>query len=92
MPPGPRLASVLAAADRDQLSDDDLVRLAQSQLRLISHLQAQLLASLHAIGQRCDEITRRDEAERRSWAESEVAFAMGWTGNAEGVTGIVEFE
>lgn len=82
LPPGPRLHSELATADRDRLSDDDLVRLAQSRLRLISHLQAQLLADLHTMAQRCDEVTRRDEAERRSWAESEVAFAMTWTHHA----------
>jgi hypothetical protein len=84
MPPGPGLHSVLADADRNQLSDDDLVRMAQSRLRLISHLQAQLLADLRAIGQRCDEVTGRDEAGRRSWAESEVAFAMTWTHYAAG--------
>jgi hypothetical protein len=79
MPPGPGLHRELADADRDRLSDDDLVRMAQARLRLVSHLQAQLLADLHAIGQRCDEVTRSDEVERRSWAEAEVAFAMGWT-------------
>jgi hypothetical protein len=84
IPPGPGLAAILAGVDRDSLSDEDLVRLAQARQRLAAHLQAQLLADIHAIGQRTDHLVGAKEEERRGWAECEVAMAMTWTVRAAG--------
>ncbi len=84
IPAGPQLAAILAGVDRATLSDEDLVRLAQARQRLAAHLQAQLLADIHAIGQRTDDLFRTDEQERRGWAECEVAMAMTWTSRAAG--------
>jgi hypothetical protein len=84
IPAGPRLAAILAGVDRGSLSDEDLVRLAQARQRLAAHMQAQLLADIHAIGQRTDHLVRADEKERRGWAECEVAMAMTWTSRAAG--------
>jgi hypothetical protein len=83
MPPGPQLAVVLAGVDRARLSDEDLVRLAQARHRLNAHLQAQLLADLHAIGARSDEAVGRPvDSDARRWAEVEIAFALTWTSRA----------
>jgi hypothetical protein len=83
MPPGPQLAAVLAGVDRARLSDEDLVRLAQARHRLNAHLQAQLLADLHAIGARSDEAVGRPvDSDARRWAEVEIAFALTWTSRA----------
>jgi hypothetical protein len=84
IPAGPQLAAILAGVDRSALSDEDLVRLAQARQRLAAHLQAQLLADTHAIGQRTDDLFRADEQERRGWGECEVAMAMTWTARAAG--------
>ncbi len=84
IPAGPQLAAILAEVDRSALSDEDLVRLAQARQRLAAHLQAQLSADIHAIGQRTDDLVGAKEAERRGWAECEVAMAMTWTSRAAG--------
>jgi Domain of unknown function (DUF222) len=84
IPPGPRLAAILAGIDRDSLSDEDLVRLAQARQRLAAHLQAQLLADIHAIGQRTGDLVGGSEEERRGMGECEVAMAMTWTSRAAG--------
>jgi hypothetical protein len=84
IPAGPQLSAILAGVDRSALSDEDLVRLAQARQRLAAHLQAQLLADIHAIGQRTDDLFRANEQERRRWAECEVAMAMTWTARAAG--------
>jgi hypothetical protein len=84
IPAGPQLAAALAAVDRSALSDEDLIRLAQARQKLAAHLQAQLLADLHAIAHRTDEVLANDEQGRRHWAEYEVATAMTWTQRAAG--------
>jgi hypothetical protein len=81
LPPGPALGFLLTDVDRAALDDGDLVRLAQARQRLVSHLQAQLLSDLHAIGQRCDTAIGADPARGR-WAEVEIAFALRWTSRA----------
>jgi hypothetical protein len=86
IPPGPKLDAILAGVDRARLSDEDLVALAQARNRQVAHLQAQLLADLHAIGQRSDEAVGRPEGPGAGrWAEVEVALAMCWTSRAAGV-------
>jgi hypothetical protein len=85
IPPGPKLDAILAGVDRARLCDEDLVGLAQARNRQVAHLQAQLLADLHAIGQRSDEAVGRPEGSGAGrWAEVEVALAMCWTGRAAG--------
>jgi uncharacterized protein DUF222 len=84
IPAGPGLAAVLAEVDRAGLSDQDLVRLAQARQRLAAHVQAQLLADVHAMRGRTDEILGADEQGRRGWAECEVGFALTWTRHAAG--------
>jgi Domain of unknown function (DUF222) len=84
IPAGLDLAAALAGVDRDRLSDEDLVRLAQARQRLVAHMEAQLLADLHAIGQRADKAMCQTEVERHDWAETEIAFAMTWTRNRAG--------
>jgi hypothetical protein len=85
MPPGPQLAAVLADVDRVCLSDEDLIRLTQARHRLNAHLQAQLLADLHAIGARSDEaVDRQADSDARRWAEVEIAFALYWTNRTAG--------
>jgi len=85
-PVGPHLAALLAGVDRAALSNEDLIRLAQARQRLAAHLQAQLLADLHAIGQRAQEVfgdqVDADPVDRARWAEVEIAFAMTWTTRA----------
>ena len=81
IPAGVDLAAALAGVDRSSLSDEELIRLAQARQRLAAHVQAQLLADLHAISGRADRSLCRTEQERDEWAQSEVAFAMTWTQN-----------
>ncbi len=84
IPAGSQLAAILAGVDRSALSDDDLVRLAQARQRLAAHLQAQLLADIHAIGQRTGNLAGGGEEDRRGLGECEVALAMTWTSRAAG--------
>src|SRR5262245_60370212 len=79
IPAGLDLAAAVADVDRSSLSDEDLIRLAQARQRLAAHVQAQLLADLHAIGGRADRLLCRTEQDRDEWAQTEVAFAMTWT-------------
>ncbi|MEJ3746832.1 DUF222 domain-containing protein, partial [Actinomycetes bacterium KLBMP 9797] len=84
IPPGPHLATVLAAVDVSMLDDQDLVRYAQARQRQLAHDNAQLLSVLHELGRRGDEAIGGDPAERR-WAQVEVAFAMRWTKTAASI-------
>jgi Domain of unknown function (DUF222) len=79
IPAGLDLAAAVANVDRSSLCDEDLIRLAQARQRLAAHVQAQLLADPHAIGQRADTVMCRTEVERQDWAETEIAMAMTWT-------------
>jgi hypothetical protein len=83
MPPGPQLATLLAGVDRARLSDEDLVTLTQARHRLVAHIQAQLLADLHAVGNRSDQaVGRQADSTANRWAEIEIAFALTWTARA----------
>jgi Domain of unknown function (DUF222) len=84
IPAGLDLAAAVADVDRSSLSDEDLIRLAQARQRLAAHVQAQLLADLHAIGQRVDTAMCQTEQERQDWAETEIAMAMTWTARRAG--------
>jgi Domain of unknown function (DUF222)/HNH endonuclease len=46
IPPGPRLAAILAGADRTRLNGHDVVRLMQSHKRLAAHYEAASLADM----------------------------------------------
>jgi hypothetical protein len=83
MPPGPQLATLLAGVDRARLSDEDLVTLTQARHRLVAHIQAQLLADLHAVGTRSDQaVGRQADSTANRWGEVEIAFALTWTSRA----------
>jgi hypothetical protein len=70
IPPGPRLAALLASVDRQALSDKDRVRLLQARHRLTAHVQGELYADLHAVAQ----------DEQHAWdAADTVASALRWT-------------
>src|SRR4030081_2751766 len=85
MPPGPQLATALAGVDRAGLSDEDLVTLTQARHRLVAHLNAQLLADLHAVGARSDvAVGRSADSDANRWAEVEIALALTWTNRAAG--------
>jgi hypothetical protein len=84
IPAGLDLAAAVADVDRSSLCDEDLIRLAQARQRLAAHVQAQLLADLHAIGQRTDTVLCDTEQERQDWAETEIAMAMRWTARRAG--------
>jgi hypothetical protein len=84
LPPGPRLAALLASVDRRRLKGADLVRLARARQRLAAHVQGELLGDLYAVAQLPYEEERpppRDDPPWPNvWAEAEVAFALAWTG------------
>ncbi len=88
LPPGAELAALLAAVDRRALSERDRVRLAQARNRLLSHVNAELVADLHAVTWEEppdeDAMVHGGLASRYPWAECEVAFAMTWTHTAAG--------
>jgi hypothetical protein len=89
MPPGARLASLLAGVDRAALSDRDRVRLLRARNRLSAHIQAELLADIYAVSQDDDgvdedAVSRHGAPSRYPWAASEVAFALRWTETAAG--------
>jgi hypothetical protein len=71
--PGPRLAGVLAAADRSLLSDGELVRLLVARDRLASHLQCERSRDIAALAAR---------AEHEEFASLEVGVALHLTGMA----------
>lgn len=88
LPPGAELAALLGAVDRRALSERDRVRLAQARNRLLSHVNAELIADLHAVTWEEppdeDAMVHGGLASRYPWAECEVAFALTWTHTAAG--------
>jgi hypothetical protein len=88
LPPGVELASLLSSVDRSALSERDRVRLARARNRLLSHVNAELLADLHAVTWEEppdeDAMVHGGLASRYPWAECEVAFALTWTHTAAG--------
>ncbi|QSB16576.1 DUF222 domain-containing protein [Natronosporangium hydrolyticum] len=80
--PGPELARLLASIDRREISERDRVRLLQARQRLISHLQAELMADLTAIT--WEDQPEPDGSGRYAWAETEIACALRWTSMAAG--------
>jgi hypothetical protein len=82
MPPGPRLAAVVASVDRSVLDASDLLRVARARRRLVAHQEAQLLADLHRVARVVPDHGRqagRREPGRYPWAETEAAFALRWS-------------
>jgi hypothetical protein len=71
--PGPRLAGLLAAADRSLLSDGELVRLLVARDRLVSHLQYERAKDIATVAAR---------AEHEEFASLEVGAALHLTGMA----------
>src|SRR3979490_1723023 len=85
MSPGPQLATMLAGVDRARLSDEGRVTLTQARHRLVAHLNAQLLADLHAVGARSDvAVGRSADSDANRWAEVEIALALTWPNRAPG--------
>ena len=60
IPPGLLLAVVLSSVDREQLSGYDRVSLLKARSRLISHLQAELYADIHAVSEAVGELVNLD--------------------------------
>ena len=62
LPPGPELAAVLATVDRSRVGACDLHDLLQARVRLLAHVQAQLLADVwetaRSVGQPAESLTR----------------------------------
>jgi hypothetical protein len=54
--PGPFLAVILSGIDREQLTGHDRVSLLQARTRLISHLQAELLADVRSVSRSVSEL------------------------------------
>ena len=82
MPPGPRLAAVVASVDRSRLDAEDLLRVAAARVRLVAHQEAQLLADLHRVARVVPDYGRqagRKDPGRYPWAETEAAFALRWS-------------
>jgi hypothetical protein len=84
--PGPELATLLASVDRRELSDKDRVRLVRARNRLVSHVNAELLADLYATtwDEPAAGAAVPAEAGQYPWAEAEVAYALAWTAMATG--------
>lgn len=87
MPPGPQLATALAAVEPTALNGHDLVELAPAYVRLISHLQAQLATVLNLIQHSppgdADAPPVRSE-QPHGWAEVEIAAKLHWTAGKAG--------
>ena len=58
LPPGIMLAAALDRIDRDRLSGSDRVTVVKARSRLISHLQAEQLADIHAVSESVGERRR----------------------------------
>lgn len=79
-PPGPQLATLLAAVDRRRLSGRDRLRLAQARNRLVARQQAQLLEDLYAVTLQeppAEAEVRPEQASRYPWAETESRSRCG---------------
>ncbi len=81
LPPGPELAAVLATVDRSRVGACDLHDLLQARVRLLAHVQAQLLADVweaaRSVGQPAESLTRSDEL--TEFSGDEIAWTLHWS-------------
>lgn len=82
IPPGLLLAVVLSSLDRDRLSGFERVELLKARSRLISHLQAELYADIHAVSQAVSELDRFEHRDGFYITASEVQAALTLTRRA----------
>lgn len=86
MAPGPELAALLAAVDRDRLSGHDRVALLQAEARMVSHYQARMCASTASIHTYHSSDPRNADlfvtSEIDDLVSTEIAAALSWTRRA----------
>jgi len=80
--PGLLLAVILSSADRDRLSGYDRVELLKARSRLISHLQAELYADIHAVSEAVSELDHFEHQDGFYTTASEVRAALTLTRRA----------
>ncbi len=81
LPPGPELAAVLATVDRSRLGACDLHDLLAARVRLLAHVQAQVLADVwetaRTVGQPAESLTRSDNV--TEFSGDEIAWTLHWS-------------
>ena len=81
LPAGPELAAVLATVDRSRVGACDLHDLLQARVRLLAHVQAQLLADVweaaRSVGQPAESLARSGEV--TEFSGDEVAWTLHWS-------------
>ena len=82
IPPGLLLAVILSSVDRDRLSGFDRVELLKARARLISHLQAELYADIHAVSDAVTELDHVDHRDVFYSTASEIQSALTLTRRA----------
>jgi len=83
--PGPELAAVLAAVDRDRLKGYDRIDLLQARARQVAHDQAEMYADMLAVAEAVgEELSSEgcDLAEIEDSAASEIRACLVWTRRA----------
>ncbi len=79
--PGPELAAVLATVDRSRVGACDLHDLLAARVRLLAHVQAQVLADVwetaRAVGQPAESLTRSDNL--TEFSGDEIAWTLHWS-------------
>ena len=79
--PGPQLASVLAGIDRSRVGADELHDLCQARLRLLAHVQAQLLADVWETGRAtrkpAGSLGRAEDVDE--FSGDELAWTLAWS-------------
>ena len=82
IPPGLLLAVVLSSVDRDRLSGFDRVELLKARSRLISHLQAELYADIHAVSEAVSDLDHFEHRDGFYITASQVQAALTLTRRA----------
>jgi len=81
IPPGPELAAVLATVDRSRVGAGDLHDLLRARVRLLAHVQAQVLADVwetaRAVGQPAESMTRSDGV--TEFSGDEIGWTLHWS-------------
>jgi hypothetical protein len=81
VPAGPELAAALASVDRSRVGAGDLHDLLQARVRLLAHVQAQLLADVweaaRSVGQPAESLVRCDEV--TEFCGDEIAWTLRWS-------------
>ncbi len=81
LPPGPELAALLATVDRSRVGACDLHDLLQARVRLLAHVQAQVLADVwetaRALGRPAESLVRSDDV--TEFSGDEIAWTLHWS-------------